>query len=407
MTDTQHHTEAAPAASMGRRSFLGLLGAGAAGVAVGAGGTLAVQSATADRSSDEIGASTVPFYGEHQAGIATPAPARAELAAFDLVDGAGLAEVRGLLQRWTALAAALAAGAEHPDDPIPQLAGNPASLTLTVGFGPRLFDVIGMPDQRPSGVSVYPPFAKDQLQARYSDGDLLIQACSQDALAASHAVAALTSVAAGVAAPRWRQSGFQHTPAVAQGQTPRNLMGNKDGTANDPTDSERFAATVWADGPGYPAWYLGGTTMVVRRIRMDLQAWGAADTRTRERVIGRTLDSGAPLGETDEFAPVPLNAQEPDGQLVIPSSSHVRISHPDTNDGARMFRRGYNYSEAGESGLLFIALQADATRGFIPVMSRMAFGDDLNRFVTHIGSAAFALPPGVPQGGYWGQSLLG
>ena len=42
--------------------------------------------------------------------------------------------------------------------------------------------------------------------------------------------------------------------------------------------------------------------------------------------------------------------------------------------------------------------QADATRGFIPVMSRMAFGDDLNRFVTPVGSAAFAVPPGIRTG---------
>lgn len=409
MTDTQPRADQEAPASGGvrRRTFLGLLGAGAAGVAVGVGGTVAVQAATSGGPSNAVGQTTVPFYGEHQAGIATPAQARAELVAFDVADGAGLAQVRALMQRWTALAAALTAGQQHPDDPIPQLAGNPASLTLTIGFGPRLFDIIGRPDQRPAGVSVYPPFAGDELQDAYSEGDLLIQSCSNDALAASHAVDALAAAADGVATLRWRQSGFQRSTEVAEGETARNLMGQKDGTANDPADSQRFADTVWAAPTGNPGWYVGGTTLVLRRIRMDLAAWGRADTRTRERVIGRTLDTGAPLGQTDEFAPVPLNAQDADGRLIIPSSSHVRISHPDSNSGARMFRRGYNYSEAGESGLLFIALQADATRGFIPVMSRMAFGDDLNRFVTHTGSAVFALPPGVRAGEYWGQSLLG
>jgi dye decolorizing peroxidase len=408
MTDTAPNSAAPEQSPPGlrRRSFLGLLGAGAAGVAVGVGGTAAVQASQSSSASTAVGTATVPFYGDYQAGIATPAQARAELVAFDLASGAGLAEVRTLMQRWTSLAAALTIGAEHPDDPIPQLAANPASLTLTVGFGPRLFVVIGRADQRPAGVSVFPPFAKDELDPAYSGGDLLIQACSEDAVAASHAVEALTAAAAGIAAPRWRQAGFQRTPGVAEGETARNLMGQKDGTANDAPDSERFAATVWAAGPEYPAWYVGGTTLVLRRIRMDLQSWAQSETRTRERIIGRHLDTGAPLGETDEFAPVPLNAQTPEGQLQIPSSSHVRIAHPDTNSGARMVRRGYNYTEAGESGLLFIALQADATRGFIPVMSRMASGDDLNRFVTHVGSAVFALPPGVREGEYWGEGLL-
>ncbi len=396
-----------PSDGVRRRTFLSLLGAGAAGAAVGVAGTAAVHTAGQERPATSVGARTVAFYGVHQAGIDTPPPqARAELIAFDLVEPAGVAEIRDLMRRWTDLSAALAAGHEHPDDPVPQLAQNPSSLTLTVGFGPRFFDIIGRPELRPAGVAVYPPFAKDRLEPRYSDGDILIQACADDALTASHAADALRASASPTAAVRWRQAGFQHSAGVAQGQTPRNLMGHKDGTANDPSDSERFAATVWASGPGYPAWYIGGTTLVVRRIRIDLDAWGAADLRTRERTIGRHLDSGAPLGEDDEFDPVPLDAQNADGQLQIPGSAHVRIAHPDTNAGARMFRRGYNYSEAGESGLLFIAIGADATHGFIPVMSRMASGDDLNRFVTHTGSAAFAVPPGVQQGQYWGQSLL-
>jgi dye decolorizing peroxidase len=401
---TESGAEQAEGGAVRRRTFLGLLGAGAAGVAVGAGGAAAVGALAADDAA--VGAATVPFYGSHQAGIATPPQARAEFAAFDLAGDAGIGSVRDLMQRWTALAAALTAGREHPDDPVPQLAGNPASLTLTVGFGPRLFDIIGRPEARPAGVAVSPPFTGDELDPAHSDGDLLIQACADDALAAAHAVDALAAAADGTAALRWRQSGFQRTPGVAEGETARNLMGQKDGTANDPPDTERFAATVWAAGPEYPAWYQGGTTLVLRRIRMDLAAWARAETRTRERVIGRHLDSGAPLGETDEFAPVPLTAQTETGQLQIPSSAHVRVAHPDTNRGARMVRRGYNYSEAGESGLLFVALQADATRGFIPVMARMASGDDLNRFVTHVGAAVFALPPGVPEGGYWGRTLL-
>ena len=391
-----------------RRSFLGLLGAGAAGVAVGAGGMAAASAATAASADADgaVGTATVPFIGEHQAGIATPPQARAEFIGFTLQPGADRATVRDLMRRWTPLAAALTAGVEHPDDPIPELAGDPSSLTITVGFGPGLFEAVGLPEQRPAGVADLVEFNGDELDPAWSGGDLLLQIRADDSLAVGHAASAMIAAAAPTAEVRWRQQGFAKAAGVSPGETTRNLMGQKDGTANDPPDSERFAATVWASGPDYPDWYAGGTTLVLRRIRMDLGAWSAAGERARDRVLGRHIDSGAPLGETDEFAPVPLTAQHPDGSLVIPSSSHVRIAHPDSNRGARMVRRSYSYLDGGEAGLLFVALQADAGQGFIPVMSRMAVGDDLNRFVTHIGSAVFALPPGVADGEYWGQSLL-
>src|SRR4051794_29621473 len=80
-----------------RRTLLALLGAGAAGVAVGASAGPAVESAgsTVDRNR------TVDFYGQHQAGISTAGPQRVELAAFDLGQQAGLEQVRALMKRWT------------------------------------------------------------------------------------------------------------------------------------------------------------------------------------------------------------------------------------------------------------------------------------------------------------------
>jgi dye decolorizing peroxidase len=390
-----------------RRTLLGLLGAGAAGAAVG-GAAVAVATDAAGPGGDATaGASVVPFYGPHQAGLATPAQSNAVFLGLDLQAAADEAQVRGLLQRWTPLAAGLTGGRPHPADPLPLLTAAPSRLTVTVGFGPGFFDRVGRPQDRPAGVAVLPPFQGDELQPELSEGDLLLQICGDDAVAVAHAADVLAAAALPQAQVRWRQAGFLNAAAVAAGQTPRNLMGNKDGTANDEPGSERFERTVWADGPEYPAWFAGGTTLVLRRIRMDLPSWVQAGERTQERVVGRRMDSGAPLGAADEFDPVPLTAQGPDGRLVVPSSAHVRIAHPDTNRGARMFRRGYNYVDGGERGLLFVALQADATRGFLPVMARMAVGDDLNRFVQHVGSAVFAVPPGVPEGGFWGQQLLG
>ena len=51
----------------------------------------------------------VPFHGEHQAGIVTPAQDRLHFAAFD-VTTEDRAELVALLERWTAAAAAMTAG---------------------------------------------------------------------------------------------------------------------------------------------------------------------------------------------------------------------------------------------------------------------------------------------------------
>ncbi len=397
---------------IGRRRFLGILGVGAAGVAVGVGGAAAVHQARPDEaseaSSQAVGSLRYPFYGDHQAGLATPPQAQARLLGFTLPADATVGSVRTLMQEWTIAAAALTQGRQAGADPLEVLVAEPAGLTVTFGFGPGFFDTLGFREQRPPGVAAMPPFAGDELQPRWTGGDLLVQICAWDAVVISHAASVLTTLAADRALPHWVQTGFRRDNGVAAGQTVRNLMGNKDGTGNDSPDNPRFDQTVWAAAEqGLPGWYTGGTTLVLRRISMDLAAWSASELRVKERTIGRHLDSGAPLGETDEFAPVPLNAQEPDGSLTIPSSAHVRLTHPDSNSGARMVRRGYNYDDGSDAGLLFIALQADATRGFIPVQSRMAAGDDLNRFITPIGTSVFAMPPGCAEGGYIGQTLLG
>ena len=404
---TRGGDEPAAGSGLSRRSFLGYLGVGVAGAAVGAGATAAVGAAADGDGGDDVGAAVVAFHGAHQSGIETPPPAQAEFVAFDLPPDASTATVASLLRDWTSLAAALSEGASHELDPVPTLAGEPASLTVTFGFGPRLFDVIGKTGLRPPGVADYPPFQHDELQEEWSGGDLLAQVCAEDSVSVTHASEALISAAAGRAALRWRQAGFGRTVGVAEGQTGRNLMGNKDGTGNDEPGTAAWDQTVWASaGPGVPDWYVGGTTLVVRRIRMDLEPWYAASLRTKERTIGRELESGAPLGTDDEFADVPLQAQQPDGSLQIHSSAHVRLAHPDSNSGARMFRRGWNYSDADGAGLIFVAINADSTTGFLPVQSRIAAGDDLNHFTTAIGSAAFAVPPGVAPGQYVGQTLL-
>ena len=60
-----------------------------------------------------------------------------------------------------------------------------------------------------------------------------------------------------------------------------------------------------------------------------------------------------------------------------------------------MLRRGFSYVDRDDSGLLFLAWQADPRRGFIPVQRRLVEADALRSFVRHESSALFAMPGGV------------
>ena len=90
-------------------------------------------------------------------------------------------------------------------------------------------------------------------------------------------------------------------------------------------------------------------------------------------------------------------------------ASHVRRARGDDPD-ERILRRAYNYDviEDGrrEAGLLFCSYQADIARQFVPMQQRLAESDRLNRWITHVGSAAFTVLPGCRPGGVLGDRLL-
>jgi dye decolorizing peroxidase len=95
---------------------------------------------------------------------------------------------------------------------------------------------------------------------------------------------------------------------------------------------------------------------------------------------------------------------------VIPPNAHIALARHRTDDEL-MLRRPYNYDDpppAGattDSGLLFAAYQRDPGTSFVPVARRLAAADALNRWVTTVGTATFAILPGTG-GGYLGRSLL-
>jgi deferrochelatase/peroxidase EfeB len=365
-----------------------------------------------------------PFWGAHQAGILTPQQAHTCFASFDLV-ASERGQVADLLRRWTDAAARLCAGQPAAAGDAGDLLGlSPARLTVTFGFGPGLFtkdgvDRYGLAALRPAALVDLPVFPGDQLIPQKTGGDLSVQACADDPQVAFHAVRELARLAYDVADIRWVQSGFV---AGFGKDTPRNLMGFKDGTNNPPVDdAATMDAVVWAGEEG-PAWMRGGSYVVVRRARIALEHWDRMNVAFQEQTIGRQKLSGAPLGKTRERDQPDLDATDVDGNPLTPENSHVRLAMAQTNDGARILRRAYSYNDGVnmtaerwppwkqgmefDAGLLFVCYQRDPRTGFIRIFERMARFDMMNQFVTNTGSALFACPPGAAPGGFVGQSLF-
>lgn len=311
-----------------------------------------------------------------------------------------------------------------PPDDTGEAIDLPASgLTITFGFGPTLFrdadgrDRFGLAGRQPDALRTLPHFPGDLLDPERSHGDLCVQACADDPQIAVHAIRNLARIGFGTVAVRWSQLGFGRTSTTSTSQsTPRNLFGFKDGTANVKAEEpDALAEHIWvgaddlaADGAG---WLAGGSYLVTRRINMTIEVWDRQPLGDQEAFIGRTKGSGAPLSGGDEFTEPDFSMPGSDGP-VIPQDSHVRVVHPDFNNGARMLRRGYNFVDGSDplgglnAGLFFIAFVRNPDTHFIPIQNAMARSDAMMEYLKVTGSALFAVPPGIAEGEYVGQALF-
>jgi deferrochelatase/peroxidase EfeB len=416
-----------PRSGLSRRGFLGLVGVGAGAAAAG----VAVARPRHVAEGADLGA-TVPFLGPHQSGILTPAQDHLHFAAFDLTTERR-ADLQALLIAWTAAADRMTKGLgagpfgpvggpydAPPDDTGEALGLPPSALTITIGFGPSLFtdsdgrDRFGIGDSRPPALVDLPKFPGDSLDPLRSGGDLCVQACANDPQVAVHAIRNLARIAFGTAVVRWSQLGFGRTSSTSNGQqTPRNLFGFKDGTANIKAEDSAAETEVWAQPGDGPEWMLGGSYLVARRIRMTIETWDRTSLREQEAIVGRTKSQGSPLSGGSEFDPPDFEAKGREGAPLIAVNSHVRLAHPDAHGGVRMLRRGYNFTDGSDhlgrldAGLFFLAYQRDIRTAFMPVQTALARHDAMSEYLRHVGSAVFAIPPGITsEGEYLGEALL-
>lgn len=400
-----------------RQALIGALSAtGAAGALTAVTGVAAAEAYKQGfTEAQEIGQTAVVknqarWSGKHQGGIETPAQAHANFIAFDVNDGT----TKDDMLRWMVLLTdnitRLCSGKPALADPEPDLVLGAANLTITVGFGPELFKKLGLQAKLPTGFKAIPKFKIDQLQPEFSDGDVLIQAGADDLQILSHVTRTLLRDSSSFGEVRWIQSGFTNAVGSTKpGTTQRNLMGQVDGTDNPEFGSDNFAKQVWIDEG--PSWAIGGTTMLLRRIEMNLQTWDQLGREQKEEVIGRHLDTGAPLGKKHERDAIDFEAKNENGMPLIAPFAHIRRAASQNLD-ERFFRRPFNYqvvdSKANElrAGLLWTAYGRDLHKQYVPVQKRLDQFDLLNKWTTPIGSALFALPRGFKPGEILAEELF-
>lgn len=354
----------------------------------------------------------IPFYGKHQAGITSPLQTHVYFSVLDLATDKK-EEVVKLFQEWTPLMAKMCEGElaipysdNHylpPTDTGEAVGLSPKRLTITVGVSPTFIKKLKLKDKELTEFVDLPAFPRDQLRDHYTGGDIVIQACADDPQVAFHAVRNLVRKGRDLLTMRWSQTGF--AALNSKGETPRNLFGFKDGTANV-TEAADFDRLIWCDQNN---WLKNGTYLVVRRIQMHLETWDRTSLKEQERTFGRHRDSGAPIGSQDEFDEVDLEAKDDKGEWLIPEDSHTRLAKETEQE---IYRRAFSYANdidpvtgQFDAGLLFISFQKDPSQ-FIKIQQNLGNEDKMNEYITHIGSGLFAILPGVEVGGYLGETLF-
>ena len=170
---------------------------------------------------------------------------------------------------------------------------------------------------------------------------------------------------------------------------------------------------IWVGDSADQEWLKGGSYLVTRRIRMTIESWDRDRIGDQEAVIGRKKVSGAPLTGAREHDEPELTAKDRDGAPVIAVDAHIRLAAPETNNGAKLLRRGYSFTDGADpvtgqldAGLFFICFNRDSRKQFVPMQQALSTKDRMMEYIRHTGSAHFAVPAGTRLGTFWGEQLF-
>ena len=98
---------------------------------------------------------------------------------------------------------------------------------------------------------------------------------------------------------------------------------------------------------------------------------------------------------------------------MIAQDAHIRLASPENNNGLKLLRRGFSYTDGIDdiglldAGLFFIAFQQDPRKQFVPLQRKLGRIDALNEYIKHTGSGVWACPPGLADNGRtWADQLF-
>ena len=193
-----------------------------------------------------------------------------------------------------------------------------------------------------------PAFATDRLDPRWGEADLLLQVGGRRPAhrgarrAGAHARRAQHRDGA-LDAARLRS---RRAAACRAGRRRATCSGRSTARSTRSPAARTSRRVVWAtDGP---AWWHGGTMLVVRRIAHGPRPLGGARPLDRELVVGRRLADGSPLTggiERDAGRPRGRRRRRAAGRARGRARAAARAQSPDE----RFLRRGFTYDDTGDA----------------------------------------------------------